>query len=537
MSWCLDQQDHQYSNDDTTLNDPHHRQDTVNDRHAADCDDDEEDHHGGGDETALCRVSPHDNLGPGSASSTFFLGATRRGNDRAPVFWRSCRNPFASSRLLAIAIVLLLTMTSLVLVLVWNPHTENRNTPTWTTSFLRNHLSNTSFEQQDDETRRRIQPVWQSCPFLDDEQSASQASDTTPDQNPPRTASQLVILHPVLAFEESMTEVPSEEQDDAPILQAYLHRASANALSRNSPHALCILAVTNVLPNETMATLEDPLQQQEQQQPERDWIPIARSYNGHDWEHYTTSRNWRLQSQVHIECSTTNIAEGCILSLPPFPSSNHVYIVTSYFASEGEATAFSLRNEYARFLEQATFGVTTADLDHLAAMGTRSEPLASTTSTTHSTTTSTTVSLSTTTQGHATTAMAKWIQEQQQTVEPTLHRSWFRRHVNAAFPSSNMYGTVTHPCRAHSFYRHWTFSPKHVRKLLYIDRIHGSSSSSSNDTKRTLSLHDETANNSGRLVWTVVDGPLYYQHASSFTPFPESVGYVQKTISCATVIL
>ena len=315
--------------------------------------------------------------------------------------------------------------------------------------------------------QRRVRTVeWQSCPGKDE---------TEPNE-------------PIATVPLSTRKDTSADTTTSLTLRSLLYRTTISLSSENvHSNAICIVAL------QSTATT-DPI-----------WIPIARSYNGHDWERHA-GRDGVQQQSVKIQCETV----GCILSLPT-PGPGQVYTLTSYFSS----TESSHLNQYARFLEQATFGATRRDLEYLETLGAVSAQESTTKTTTASSSTTTTTS-------RTTQAMATWIYQQQSggsnngdgnAFEPTLHRVLFRRHVNAAFHSSNPYGTVTHPCHAHAFYRQWTFSPKHAQQHVYIARY------KQKTPKRILSLN-------GRVV-TVVNGPLYHKVQSVYTQYADEQRYVQ----------
>ena len=81
-------------------------------------------------------------------------------------------------------------------------------------------------------------------------------------------------------------------------------------------------------------------------------IPIARSYNNNPWEQSTGEYAASILNGVDIEC----YAVGCQLNLPALDTGAK-YILSSSLHSLSES------DEYARFLETATFGVTQDQLD------------------------------------------------------------------------------------------------------------------------------------------------------------------------------
>ena len=84
-------------------------------------------------------------------------------------------------------------------------------------------------------------------------------------------------------------------------------------------------------------------------------IPIARSYNNNPWEQATGEYATSIFDGVDIQCYTT----GCQLNLPALEA-GATYILSSSSHSLSES------DEYARFLETATFGVTQEQLNAFA---------------------------------------------------------------------------------------------------------------------------------------------------------------------------
>ena len=89
---------------------------------------------------------------------------------------------------------------------------------------------------------------------------------------------------------------------------------------------------------------------------EKSLIPIARSYDGNKWEQAAGEFAFALFNGDEIPC----YAEGCQVNLPPLEKDSE-YLLTTY------AYSLSEEQEYARFLETATFGVTQEQLDDFEA--------------------------------------------------------------------------------------------------------------------------------------------------------------------------
>ena len=84
-------------------------------------------------------------------------------------------------------------------------------------------------------------------------------------------------------------------------------------------------------------------------------IPIARSYDNNPWEQSTGEYAASIFDDVDIEC----YAVGCQLNLPALKAEEKYTLSTSLHS-------LSKSDEYARFLETATFGVTQEQLDAFA---------------------------------------------------------------------------------------------------------------------------------------------------------------------------
>ena len=129
-------------------------------------------------------------------------------------------------------------------------------------------------------------------------------------------------------------------------------------------------------------------------------------------------------------------------------------------------------DEVARFLEQATFGATRADIGSLMNTTTLT-PLQS---------------------------FASWVENQQKEVPMTSHRQMFRQLMNARMEIATQQGAVTHPCQKGTRYRRFALSSLDQGKFVDIKTI---------GTKKILMVDG--------FVRTVVQGPL--------TAFQQSVAW------------
>ena len=177
--------------------------------------------------------------------------------------------------------------------------------------------------------------------------------------------------------------------------------------------------------------------------------PIARSYNGHDWE----ATAGPYAGLVDIECSS----QECSVQFPF--EEEATYQLTSF---EGRPS-YSSQDLAARFLEQTTFGATLQEISNLAASSQNVN-------------------------------FSAWIQNQMQELPVVSHRAVWRHRLNARFEVHSPVGPVTQACAAGTRYRWTAFSIKDLYKTLIIDTI-------DNDKKRSLAVDG--------YVRTVVDSDLY----------------------------
>lgn len=153
--------------------------------------------------------------------------------------------------------------------------------------------------------------------------------------------------------------------------------------------------------------------------------PVARSYDGNPWEVSAGA----FTSLVEFDCTGSSACKTVLPSL----SDGAIYQLRSF-----PRVYKSAADTIARFLEQATFGITRADIESF--------------------------------QGdYSDLAMAKWIQKQQNEVPITSHRQVYRKRLNARREVATVQGMVTHPCGAGARYRRYAFSDQDFGKNLTID--------------------------------------------------------------------
>ena len=175
---------------------------------------------------------------------------------------------------------------------------------------------------------------------------------------------------------------------------------------------------------------------------------MGRTYNGLKWE----AHGGEFASLTWTCVSTT-----CTVTLPALP------VGASYRLTTFATPTVTAKNTVARFLEQATFGPTRADIGQFN--------LAS----------------------NLPQAFAGWVKDQQSATVPlTSHRAMFRERMNAKMETATFIGAVTHPCQKGSVYRAYAFSSKDAWKYMDIRTV---------GSKRIISIDG--------FVRTVVEGPIY----------------------------
>ena len=153
--------------------------------------------------------------------------------------------------------------------------------------------------------------------------------------------------------------------------------------------------------------------------------PVARSYNGTDWEN---------SAGDFVYMSINCLSGLCRVSLPPLSFGSRYQLTTFVRPS------YTQMDEIARFLEQATFGPTLQDI---ATFDTANLQL----------------------------SFATWILTQQTKTGLTSHREYYRRRLNARTEVSSLMAAATHPCHAGTRYRLFAFSSKDQNKVLTIQTV------------------------------------------------------------------
>jgi hypothetical protein len=153
--------------------------------------------------------------------------------------------------------------------------------------------------------------------------------------------------------------------------------------------------------------------------------PVWRSYDARDWE--ASAGDYSTTSAPYC------FGGVCNVSLPPLLNGSR-YQLTSF-----NKPSYSTKDEIARFLEQATFGQTLADI---ASFDNTS---------------------------NLQLAFANWITKQQTTVPLTSHRAFYRSRMNARYEYASVVGAVTHPCQKGTRYRRFLFAFKDYGKTVTLE--------------------------------------------------------------------
>ena len=180
-------------------------------------------------------------------------------------------------------------------------------------------------------------------------------------------------------------------------------------------------------------------------------IPLARSYNGNDWEVAAGD-----VGPATFKNGFLCYSQGCQINLPNFPALNPnvQYILTSHSHS------LNRKDEMARFLETATFGATSSEV---AALKSAAQS-----------------------RGNF-NAIVEWFtaQSDKSVVSPTSHRKYWRERISPRIPIATKFGSPDHPCDQSSRWRRFTFvrndvlwwMPKELRiegagpYILYLDGV------------------------------------------------------------------
>mmetsp|Transcript_1433 Transcript_1433/g.2264 ORF Transcript_1433/g.2264 Transcript_1433/m.2264 type:complete len:3782 (+) Transcript_1433:192-11537(+) len=152
-------------------------------------------------------------------------------------------------------------------------------------------------------------------------------------------------------------------------------------------------------------------------------VPLARSYEGFDWE--TAAGN--IASSMFLGQSWNCYDTGCQITLPPLEQGES-YGLTSYSYDITE------KDQIARLLESTTFGATRDDLNNFE-----------------------------TSPSGIDTSISAWVQDQMDvtSIGITNHREFWRKRTNPMFVNPQSAAKPSHPCDPGSRWRRFAFTQKH----------------------------------------------------------------------------
>ena len=177
-------------------------------------------------------------------------------------------------------------------------------------------------------------------------------------------------------------------------------------ISNSDPNALCTI---------TEITTDSSLK------------PLARSYNAMNWE-----ASAGAYAGLEFTCDNNG---SCFVNLPLLPTGSR-YQITTF-----KPPSYTVDDQVARFLEQATFGPTLYDISSLNQFPSLLD-----------------------------SSFASWIDSQKK-LPMTSHREYYRRRLNSRFDVATQMGAVTHPCQAGTRYRRFAFGSKDLYKIVTIQTI------------------------------------------------------------------
>ena len=203
--------------------------------------------------------------------------------------------------------------------------------------------------------------------------------------------------------------------------------------------------------------------------------PVARSYNGFDWENVAGP----YASTLRIICRDDGHGDGdddenvCEIQIPKVEPNQHFYLI-QYTHS------LAAKNEAARFFEQTTFGTTRRDIQ--LAMEAVAVP-ATATAQSQSVFGVNNVYANTDADADADADaiahvdlqpyFSSWLYEQMYNVQPTLHRVAWRGRASFMTTTHVKEGTITHPCQVGARWRNTAFSTEDEGKYMTISIISG----------------------------------------------------------------
>ena len=215
-------------------------------------------------------------------------------------------------------------------------------------------------------------------------------------------------------------------------------------------------------------------------------IPISRSYDNNPWE--AVSGPYKA---LAYDCNEMS----CQMTIPEANDPSKIFLLTSH-----KNRRISKRDEAARFFEQATFGITTADLMKVENEVKGSDLLS---------------------------YFVQWTYDQMYNKKPTSHRSYWRQRTFPVYKKTGREGKAIQPCEKGSFWRGYAFNEFDNEKMLKVDLIDGNYALSINGSFRTIVNSFELKGSEG---WSTNSFPMTFNicWVKSFIGGPVSIYFDGK---------
>ncbi len=217
------------------------------------------------------------------------------------------------------------------------------------------------------------------------------------------------------------------------------------------------------------------------------FAPVARSYNGYDWERVAGP----YRDTLSITCpSGINGDSCCDIEVPDTLNEYETFYLVH------DEYSIGVKEEAARFFEQTTFGTTREYLQLVesnmsggaaAAAAAGGEEMANNND----------IRTNTDDPNDSNNLMpffTKWLYEQMYEVPPTLHRALWRGRATSFMDVPSREGTVNHPCRRGARWRRGSFDRRDKDKIVTIEKMNGNYALSVDGHIRTMMREIEFEN-------------------------------------------
>ncbi len=197
------------------------------------------------------------------------------------------------------------------------------------------------------------------------------------------------------------------------------------------------------------------------------FAPVARSYNGYDWERVAGP----YRATLSIKCpSEINGESHCDVTVPDALNEYETFYLVHDEYSTG------VKEEAARFFEQTTFGTTREYLQNVinSALHGGEEEVANNSNDDPNDS------------NGLMPFFRNWLHEQMYDVPPTLHRALWRGRATSFMDVPSREGTINHPCRVGAYWRRCSFNRRDKDKILTIKKVAGRYALSVDGNIRTM---------------------------------------------------